>query len=219
MRQQIAILAAVSFVLVLCPRISVARGVSVVSVALDQAVDAPRWMFDSNVKMKGGPLVSLMVEAKKALMAKNRAGCLGALQKAYSLGQSLGPWIVLNHLQCAMLKDKRGKVSAPALSAAVAKLESQSKWMLFGPAVTPLRQAYAAALLMLAEQQSKADRKAAWVTLDKLQQIRSWLSAEERASSYRWAGELAFIEQNLAAARIFAAQSEREGQRGSARPR
>ena len=33
-------------------------------------------MFDPKAKVKGGPLIEQMVEAKKALMAKDRARCL-----------------------------------------------------------------------------------------------------------------------------------------------
>lgn len=184
-----------------------APGVTTVSVTLDQPLEAPRWMYDSKVKIKGGQLIVQMVEAKKALIAKDRAKCLAALQKSYNLGKSLGPWIVWNQLQCASLRDRGGRSSAGELKKAIARLEAQPKWLLYGPAVPQLRTAYTAALLALAEEQLKSDRRSAWTTLDKLQQVRSWLTLDERANTYRWAGELAFIEQNLGAAQDFLMRS------------
>ena len=66
----------------------------------------------------------------------------------------------------------------------------------------------------MAELQTKSDRSGAWKTFNKLQQVRSWLTADERANTYRWAGELAFVEQNLQAAQEFLdALAQRKGQR------
>jgi soluble lytic murein transglycosylase len=79
--------------------------------------------------------------------------------------------------------------------------------MLYGPQVHVLRVSYVSALLALAELQTKADRNGAWKTVNKLQNVRSWLTAEERANTLRWAGELAFIEQNLQAAQDFLMRS------------
>ena len=182
-------------------------GVTVVGLSLEQAVDAPRWMFESKAKIKGGALIELMVESKRALLAGERQRCLSALQKAFGLGRSLGPWLLWNQLQCAQLKDGKGVLSVEALSAAVNKIDGQPKWLLAGPPSGLLRSAYVSALLTLAEVQSKSDRRAAWKTVDRLQQVKSWLTAEERANVYRWAGELAFIEQNLQSAQEFLSRS------------
>jgi len=182
-------------------------GVAVVNISLDQNFESPRWMFDSTAKVKGGPLIEKMVEAKKGLIAKDRGRCLGALQKTYALGKSLGPWLTWNQLQCAALKDKKGNVSMDALKAAVAKVEEQPSWLVFGPAVHSLRTTYVSALLELAEQQCKNDRTGAWKTINKLQVVKTWLTAEERANLYRWAGELAFVEQSLWVAQEFLLRS------------
>lgn len=191
----------------LVPALAHPVGVTTVNVSLDGVVEAPRWMFDSKVKIKGGPLITHMVDAKKALVARDGKACLAALQKTYALGKSLGPWLVWNQLLCAGIRDRAGRVNAGALSAALGKLENEPRWLLFGPSVQPLRQAYTASLLLLAEEQLKSDRRSAWDTLNKLQQVRTWLSLEDRANTYRWAGELAFIEQNLAAAQEFMLRS------------
>lgn len=196
-------------------------GVSTVTLTLGQPIEAPRWMFDSKARVKGGVLITQMVQAKRALADKNRSKCLAALAKAYSLGKSLGPWITLNQLQCAVLKDApkkqkgsktliEGKVSVHAIQAAVHRVEAQPNWLLYGPAASPLKSAYTAALLAMAQEQVKSDRRTAWSTLDKISQMRQWLNADERASLYRWAGELAFIEQNLSAAQDFFLRSLNE---------
>ncbi|NJM10491.1 MAG: hypothetical protein HC883_06505 [Bdellovibrionaceae bacterium] len=129
------------------PILSSAARVTVVNVSLDQSIEAPRWMFDSKAKVKGGPLIELMVEAKRAQLKQDRAKCLSNLDKVYKLGKSLGPWIVLNQIQCAMMKDKSGKIALTALNTALNKLEAQPRWLLFGPSVGELRKAYTAGLL------------------------------------------------------------------------
>lgn len=200
------------FFAALFPLCASAANVSVVSVSLNQNIEAPRWMFDTKTKVKGGPLIELMIEAKRAQVKSDRSKCLTNLGKAHKLGKSLGPWIAINQLQCAVLRDKAGKVLLRPLQQALALVDAQPRWLLFGPSVGELRKTYVQGLLVLSEAQLKGDRKAAWKTLDRLHQIQSWLNTDERASAFRWAGELAFIEQNLAAAQDFLLRSldERE---------
>jgi soluble lytic murein transglycosylase len=193
--------------------------VAVINVNLETPIEAPRWMYDSKVKPKGGPLVQDLIQAKKALLAKDRASCLAAVQKAYTLGKSLGPWIAWNQSQCAQLRDKSGNLSVSAIKTAMERLESEPRWLLSGPAAQLLRISYTSGMLLLAEQQVKTDRRAAWKTLDKLQQVRNWLSVDERATAYRFAGELAFIEQNLTAAQDFLLRSLNEKESAELRTR
>jgi soluble lytic murein transglycosylase len=141
------------------------------------------------------------------------------LQKSYALGKSLGPWLAWNHLQCALLRDKKGGLSAEQLTSIIDKVDNQPRWLLAGPPSHLLRVSYVSALLALAEIQSKTDRTAAWKTVNKLQQVRGWLSAEERANTYRWAGELAFVEQNLLAAQDFLMRSLSEKENADIRVR
>jgi soluble lytic murein transglycosylase len=203
----------------LLPSFAFAASVTVVTVSLDQNIEAPRWMFDTKAKIKGGPLIESMVEAKRAFGKSDRAKCLSNLEKAYKLGKSLGPWIALNQVQCALMRDKAGKVSLPALQAALNRIDAQPRWLLFGPPVGDLRKAYVQSLLALAEGQLKGDRNAAWKTLDRLHQIKGWLTVDERANAFRWAGELAFIEQNLSAAQDFLMRSLNERESAELRSR
>jgi soluble lytic murein transglycosylase len=203
----------------LLPSLAFAASVTVVTVSLDQNIEAPRWMFDTKAKVKGGPLIESMVEAKRAYGKSDRAKCLSNLEKAYKLGKSLGPWIALNQVQCALMRDKAGRVSLPALQAALNRIEAQPRWLLFGPSVGDLRKAYVQSLLALAEGQLKGDRNAAWKTLDRLHQIKGWLTVDERANAFRWAGELAFIEQNLSAAQDFLMRSLNERESAELRSR
>ncbi|NJM10490.1 MAG: hypothetical protein HC883_06500 [Bdellovibrionaceae bacterium] len=55
--------------------------------------------------------------------------------------------------------------------------------------------------------------------MDRLHQIKAWLSVDEKASAYRWAGELAFIEQNLGAAQDFLLRSLNEKESAELRAR
>lgn len=183
---------------------------TVVSVNLEQNFESPRWMYDARAKTSSTPLIQNMIQIKKTWLGKEIGACLAAVDKAYVAGKSLGPWIAWNHLQCAQWRDKKGRVNAVALKAALDHVDRDPRWMLAGPASQLLRSAYTSGLLVLAEQQLKTDRRAAWKSLDRLQQLRSWLSAEDRANAYRIAGELAFIEQNLAVAQDFLLRSLNE---------
>ncbi len=207
------------FFAALFPLCAKAANVTVVSVSLNQNIEAPRWMFDGKTKVKGGRLIELMVEAKRAQAKSDRLKCLTNIEQAYKLGKSLGPWIAVNQVQCAMMRDKVGKVLVGPLQQALALIEAQPRWLLFGPSVGELRKAYVQGLLVLSEAQLKGDRKAAWKTLDRLHQIKSWLSTDERAGAFRFAGELAFIEQNLAAAQDFLVRSLDERENAELRSR
>lgn len=181
--------------------------VNTVSVSFSQDFDAPRWFYDKNAKIRGGELISLMVAAKKAQMRKERLPCINALVKAQALGKSLAPWLTYNELQCALLPDKKGRTAVETLTRGVNSIESKPRWLLSGPAATPLRQVYKQALMALIEVQVKSNRAGAWKNLDRLQSVSSWLSADEKAQMFRWAGELSFIEQNLSAAQDFISRS------------
>lgn len=198
---------------------SAGAALPVVTVNLDQPVNAPRWMYDPKAKVKGTPLTEQMIKIKKSLIAKDRSGCLAAVPKAYALGKSLSAWIAFNELTCAQLKDKSGKVAVPALKAALDRVGNEPRWLLTGPTTQLLRTAYVSGLLVLAEQEVKSDRRSAWKTIDRLQQVRNWLSQDERATVYRYAGELAFVEQNLLAAQDFLTRSLGEKESADLRAR
>ncbi len=187
-----------------------AAGVTNVSVNINQMVSSPRWVYEKNLKPTGGTLLLSMINVKRAQAEKDRVGCVASLNKIYIQGKSLGPWVALNHLQCAQIREKSGAASLAALKSAIARVDTQPPWLVSGPWVPGLKSAYASALLMLGEQQVKTERRAAWKTLDRLQQIESWLSAEERALLYKMSGELAFVDQNLLAAQSFMQRSLNE---------
>src|ERR1700722_162898 len=125
MMKRFSVLSASVLSLVLNTPVYATSGVTLINVSLDQSFESPRWMFDPKAKIKGGPLIEHMVEAKKALLAKDRAHCIAALQKSYGPGKSLGPWLAWNHLQCALLPDKKGVLSAEILTQIVDKVEAQ----------------------------------------------------------------------------------------------
>lgn len=180
--------------------------VTSVSVSFDQNFEAPRWMYQPDApeaKAKGGELIALLVKGKKSLKGKDRGACIAALQKAVSLGRSLSPWIYHNQIQCALLPDKKNKPALETLSGLVVKIESHPRWMLTGASAQALRQSFKAALLALLDGQARGNRAAAWKTLERLKNIETWLTSEEKAQMYRSAGEMAFVEQNLSAAQDF----------------
>lgn len=182
-----------------------AASVPAISWQLKKSPESPRWKYEPNIKVKPDPLVSNLVAAKQSLAKRDYPGCLKALNRAYLKGKDIRPWIVKTQLECAVLE---GKGASPkALDAAIGKLEAQPSWLLFGPWTGDLRSTYLQRLFDQTERYLKFNRRAAWTTINKLQRLKDWMSLEEKAKVFRWAGELAFVEQNLLAAQEFFTQS------------
>jgi soluble lytic murein transglycosylase len=181
--------------------------ISTLSISSDQKFSAPRWMFDNKAKIKSSKLIALMVQARKAELDKNPVACVNALNQAQGLQKSLAQWFDLASLRCALIPDKKGAYSQSALLKSIAKLENHLRWLVKSTAAGLLRTNYSKALLILAEDQLKTNRHGAWSTIDKLEQFKESLTAEDRANMYRIAGELAFVEQNLLATQDFLSRS------------
>ncbi|MGE4132862.1 MAG: transglycosylase SLT domain-containing protein [Bdellovibrionales bacterium] len=192
--------------------------ISTVSVSLDQNFAAPRWMYGEK-KPKADKLTNLLIEAKQAFLDNNASQCMTSLNKAYAMGKSLAPWLAWNQLQCAQLLGKGGKPSVSFLKSATQRVYGEPSWLLSGPSSSFLRDQYVSAMLLLVEHQLKTDRAGAWKTIDRLQQVRGWMTIDERASTLKWAGELAFVEQNLSAAVDFLARSLNEKESSEVRSR
>jgi soluble lytic murein transglycosylase len=165
-------------------------------------------MFDGKQQPKSGSkLVQVLVQAKKAELDKNGPGCVTLLGQAQALGKSISEWLDLAELRCALIPDKKGKFSEPSLMKATTKVQAHLSWLKKSAVNTQTRTLFAKALLQLEELELKTNRKSAWATIDKLEQVKDVLSSEEKARMYRGAGELAFVEQNLVAAADFISRS------------
>ncbi|MCB0384898.1 MAG: transglycosylase SLT domain-containing protein, partial [Bdellovibrionales bacterium] len=106
----------------------------------------------------------------------------------------------VTELRCAAMVAKGKERRYLALVQALAKVDGSSDWLLHGPQVPALRDAYVEALLSLLKKEMKANRRQAWQTIDRLNKVRSWLNKNQEGELYRSAGELAFIQQNLSLA-------------------
>jgi soluble lytic murein transglycosylase len=186
---------------------SASAQISTLTIRSDQKLSAPRWMFDGKVQPKGSKLVHLLVQAKKAELEKNGPGCVSLIGQAQTIGKSLLEWLDLAELRCALIPDKKGKFSEPSLLKATAKVQGHLSWLKKSAVNSQTRTLFARALLQLEELELKTNRRSAWATIDKLEQVKDALSADERARMYRGAGELAFVEQNLIAAQDFISRS------------
>lgn len=206
------------FTAVLFLSISAAQAqVSTLTIRSDQKFSAPRWVFDGKVQPKGSRLVTLLGQARRAELQKNGAACMSALSQAQALGKSIAGWIDLAELRCALIPDKKGRYSASALMRATTRIQNQISLLKKTSAFAQIRTHLAKALLELEELQLKTSRRAAWATIDKLDQLKDALNSEERARMYRFAGELAFVEQNLMAAQDFYSRSLLEKDNGDTR--
>lgn len=164
-------------------------------------------MFDGKLQPKGTKLMQLLIKARRAELDQNGAVCMSQLAQAQTLGKSIVEWLDLAELRCALIPDKKGRFSEPALLKATNKVQGHLTWLKKSAANTQTRQLYGKALLQLEELQVKTNRRAAWATIDKLEQVKDVLNSDDRARLYRGAGELAFVEQNLLAAQDFISRS------------
>lgn len=180
--------------------------ISTLTVSSSQKLPAPRWMYDGK-SPKSTKLIGLLIKARRAELDKNGSACLAALNQAEGLGKAIGEWIDLAELRCGLMPDSKGRLSEPALTKGINKLQLHLTWLSKSSAAASLRSLYSKALLQLADLQLKNNRRSAWATIDKLEQFKDSLSTDDRAHLYRMAGELAFVEQNLPAAQDFFSRS------------
>lgn len=170
---------------------------------LDQDVQAPRWMYDSSQKIKGGGVTVTLVEAKRAFKEEKFADCVVKIEEAWPKAASLHPWLASQQLKCAFNLAQKGKGASEALNKALARVDSSRDWLIVGPQSEVLRKDYVEGSLLQMERWSRGSRNKAWDNFEKLQRMRSWMDRDQQSRMYRMAGEMAFVEQKLLVAADF----------------
>ncbi len=170
---------------------------------LDQEVQAPRWMYDSTQKIKGGGVTVALVEAKRAFRAEKFSECVARIDEAWPQAVSLHPWLASQQLKCAFNLAQKGKGASESLNKALVRIDNSRDWLIMGPQSEALRKDYVEGTLLQMDRWSRSNRARAWDNFEKLQRMRSWMDRDQQSRMYRMAGEMAFIEQKLLVAADF----------------
>lgn len=136
--------------------------------------------------------------------------CLALAETIRNKARSLSPWLARTRLQCAIKAFEINKKSTSQIRQALVWIEQHPNWLLYGPHAKSLREIYITGLLLSLEKDVKDDRTRAWITIDRLIELRDWLRGEQLAQVYKWAGEVAFLQQNMSATESFFRRSLQE---------
>ncbi len=168
-----------------------------VSLSSDQDWNAPRWMFEAKTKVKGPQVVRQLVELRREEMAKNFSRCLTLSRQLAPSAPGLRMWLAAAELDCATQAARASGGQIADLTSALGKIDKNPNWLLVGGAKRVLKALYLEGMVVKFELQSRSERRAAWVTYDQLTNWKDSLSKDQLARTFRSAGELAFVEQNL----------------------
>ena len=147
---------------------------------------------------KGSKVVKLLWQLKEHERRGQGKKCLAVVKSLNKLAKNLRPWLARSELVCSVMASSgKGRRYLSLLKATEKVDKKNPTWLLYGPQVKLLRQAYVDALIYLLQKQLKADRRRAWQTVDRLLQVQPWLTKVQKGQVYRFAGELAFIQQKL----------------------
>lgn len=196
-RARVSPLPALVLALVFSPVLAAAK-LRAVTISTEQEWNAPRWMHDSKAQVKGPAVVKQLVSLRKAHFEKKYADCADLARKLSGAASGIKTWLAVTQLDCAIqiAKPESSRTITPLIEA-LAQVDQNPKWLLWGPQTESLRPLYAEGRLLRFERQVKVQRRQAWEAFDAIQNIRRWLNDEQRARMYRAAGELAFLEQDL----------------------
>lgn len=170
----------------------------------DYKIKAPRWMFDPSEKVPVFGVVGQLYNVKKSFTEGKFEQCISQIKKLRPQAKSLQPWLAVSELQCARGAFKASRAKNPtSVIAALTHIEGNKDWLMSGPQVENLRRETIGARLEWLEVSLSGKRQQAWQIIDWLVKRKSWLTGDELARTFRFAGELAFLQQNLTGAYDF----------------
>lgn len=167
----------------------------------------PRWMFNGQPPRASSATIEALERVKRHLYGGRFRECHQAAASGRGAVPSLASWLAVMEAHCAELAFDQGRLSAGELATALERIERNPTWFIYGAQKDGLRRAAASARFALLRKDVRMNRPRAWEAVDRLILIKDWLTTEQKAEVYRFAGELAFIEQKMRAARGFVLQS------------
>lgn len=174
---------------------------------LSATIESPRWMYDANQKPKK-PISLKLMQMKKAQLEKKWERCFLDGERLKKEASTLRSWIEWNQMQCLNQWGGVSRKARQSLNTLLNSVESRAD----GFAVRNQRVLLAPFLeghFLILKFETPAVRASAWKRIEKIQKYQSDLSREQLAELYFRAGELAFVEQRLAAALDFFKRSRK----------
>jgi soluble lytic murein transglycosylase len=195
-----------------------------VTLTSDDAIPAPRWMFGKGDIPAGDSGWALMAAAKHAQLDNDPETCLKKIDAAWAKAKTAQPWLAVVELDCGIAwataapvpaAKVASKTSATAsakastsaiagverLHKALARVEKNPAWLVTGAQTDALRTSLVKGYVTTIEQDVKTDRARAAKSIDRAEELSGYADEPVRAKLWRLAGELAFQNQNVPAAR------------------
>jgi soluble lytic murein transglycosylase len=185
-------------ILLLLLSVSVSARPRLACISFDQDLQAPRWMYDSQIKIKGPPVIQRLVDLRKAELGGRSKVCMSQAGDLMSSAKGLKVWLAVTQLRCALkMASVETSSSLVLLSQYLELLEKNPQWLIRGPQVQMLVPLYVEGHITVLERPARSSRALAWQSYNTLLEQQARLTSEQMARIYRAAGELAFVEQNL----------------------
>jgi soluble lytic murein transglycosylase len=185
----------------------------------DKSFAAPRWIFDSNPKVSEKTAGYDLYLIKKLQKEKKFEECAKQAKKSEMKNALIKPWILTTRLECGFAAYQKNKKSVSSMNEALYTANQNKEFMVSGPYVSRLREAWSESSLAQFEDQAKARKPQAWETFSRLEEVVSWFSRDKRARLYKQAGELAFLDQKLSLAVNFLEKASEDDESNALRQR
>lgn len=178
-----------------------------VTLFADRNLPSPRWMFDGRQRSRAYGTAKQLERLKRAQLAEKFKLCGQRAAALREVGSGLAPWVATVELNCLRRGVVKKEVGAGLLAQAIAHVENKSRWLLRGNHRELLREELIESRLLLFTKDFRRYRQRAWESIDQLLGMQEWMSVEQKTLLYKYAGDLAFIEQKMKAAKSFVLQS------------
>lgn len=162
----------------------------------------PRWLFESHKVPIVPASIKPLAEAQLAKQLGNWSSCAQKAHKGATKEPRLAAWATYLELLCA-LEIKGEKQRSEMVAGILSRVDQHGQWWQDRAYRALMKKNFVKAALALLTYDLKSNRSRAWAGLNRLTQMEGDLSLEEKAELYRYAGELAFVEQKLDAAALF----------------
>jgi soluble lytic murein transglycosylase len=173
-----------------------------VTLKSDELLPSVRWMYGEGSRPTGNGVVALLTAVKDAQLKHDFDICLTRVRALRTKARSLQPWFSTVEIDCAS-KLSPSSAHAEELVRSLSIVEKNPAWLLAGPHVQTLRAIVIKGYMVLLAQDLKSNRARAWHVVEQLQEFAPVMDEASRATLWRSAGELSFMQQKLEAAREF----------------
>jgi soluble lytic murein transglycosylase len=147
--------------------------------------------------------LSLLERVKQAEFDRDWSQCVQLSSSASHQHPQIADWITLTELRCYKRIENLTQDQIKNLLKLVQSTFKNANWFVSSPAAKDLKPAILEARFQLVEATTKRNPQEAWGRVEELLQLLDWMDTDQKATALKMAGELAFIRQNLMAAKRF----------------